>query len=122
MIDWTKPVRTKEDHYHVNIWKIDKKVFGSYIGLNGEEMEEIAADWTLDGRFFSIQNRKSSLDLENIPEDTYVWFNVYEDEEGLYTSEPFSSKSRCEFDANNTIKTIVGRHKVKLEKGRFDES
>ncbi|MES0444927.1 MAG: hypothetical protein ABUJ92_00140 [Desulfobacterales bacterium] len=77
MIDWTKPVQTK-DGRPVTIWTTESKV-GVY-PVRGEFLfggEWKADAWAIDGNLF----HDGSLDdknLMNVPEEIEGWVNIYE--------------------------------------------
>lgn len=74
-IDWTKPVRTK-DGRAVRVLCTDGP--GDYSVAGYIEGETNPRSWTLDG-YFHINERHSTLDLENIPQSIQreYWVNVY---------------------------------------------
>jgi hypothetical protein len=53
-------------------------------------------------------------------EDRYVWFNVYKDHGVLYLGRECVSKAEAE-EVGAFNKRTVGRIKIKLEEGRWDD-
>ena len=118
MIDWSKPLRTVEGHYPCRVYRTDLK--GDYPILitidygDWEETEKL----TLDGRVH-LDNKFSYI--ENIPEEKFVWINVYETPDGsLYTGSIYSSIEQVKNAFKACSEKPVGCLKVKLER-RFDE-
>jgi len=117
MIDWSKPLRTVEGHYPCRVYRTDLK--GDYpilITIDYGDWEE-TDKLNLDGRVH-LDNKFSYI--ENIPEEKFVWINVYEHHNGeLFINLSFKNKQDAE-EFQSDIKNRVGCLKVKLER-RFDE-
>ena len=111
MIDFNKPVQTKSGRA-VRILCTDAPGVSSVIGLL--ESKEVMR-WLVCGTHFSAYTR--DYDLENVPEDTFVYLNVYLDaRKQMFV---LSNPSRAVADQVQLFNRI-GCIKVKLE-ARFDD-
>ena len=112
MIDFNKPVQTKSGRA-VRILCTDAPDAMPVIGLVGDELIR----WSADGSFYAFYRCASSYDLENVPEDTFVYLNVYLDScKNMFV---LSNPSKAVADQVQLFNRI-GCIKVKLE-ARFDE-
>ena len=110
MIDFSKPVRTKSGRA-VRILCTDAPGVMSVIGLASDELLR----WTVNGSFYF--NRTSDYDLENVPEGTFVYRNVYLIGGKLAGYGSYATSSAADEYA---MDDRVGRIEVKLE-AHFDD-
>lgn len=87
MIDWNKPVRTK-DGREVRVLCTDRVTDSSYpvLALVKDGCGyEAAHSYTIEGKY-RISGTESKNDLENVPEVKSIWVNVYPDDVYGYRS------------------------------------
>jgi hypothetical protein len=120
MINWDKPIRVKDSHRAARLICSDRKTPKGYkttyvVLVLMDDDREVAIMYDEDGRAPSWQ----LYALENIPEERYVWINIYKGHETHYC---FASKEDADYNAKyvNTTYERIGCMKVKLEE-RFDE-
>ena len=118
-IDWSKPLRTVQGHYPVRVLCTDRKHLYPVVILYSISSDERIYSLTIDGK---CDCNASSPFVENVPEDQYVWINVYKREgHDLYSGTARSSKEGVDNNISPHGVTRVSRIKIKLEEGRWDE-
>lgn len=117
-IDWSRPVRRKGDKELVRVLCIDAPGKQPVIALY--ETGRIHR-YSIDGTYWNEKD-DCDLDLENVPEERYVWVNIYTSPSGF---DGFAHPSRADADASCAGACVdegrVACIKVKIEEGRFDD-
>lgn len=115
MLDPTKPLQTRDGR---KVSLITTEGRGDYplVGYVGEE--DTPTSWTKEGEWRK-RGGNFPIDLINIPEDVYVWINVYKDKAGKLNRGGVHG-SRKSADAMQDDGRI-SRIRVKLVEGQWDE-
>lgn len=113
MIDWTKPVQTR-DGRKVRVLCTDMKqrtspVAGLITSSDGEEYQQ---SWGADGLL--APRCKGAADLINVPEKRVVWVNMCKD--GV--SGCFTSRGLANLGAYSSREACV---RIEYEVGQYDE-
>lgn len=113
MIDFTKPLRTR-DGRKVRILCTDRKGWTPIVGLIINDSGETIETWSSDGTFKRGALKSDPLDLVNINEGV-LWVNVYDN------GEPGCAYATREEADEWAVKERLARVKVPWREGQFDE-
>lgn len=116
--DPTKPVQTRGGKKLIRgPEKIKNNSYPYFALVESDSGDVWPVTFAENGQEF--EGHQSSNDLVNVPEEQFVWVNVYKCvNESLYCS--FSHASRKEAD-DGSSSVRVGRLKIKLVEGQWDD-
>lgn len=123
MIDWTKPIQTRDGRKAVLIAegvRVTLTCLRNQVRVDCGIRDSVYQVSPVSGRLDERVGHEKNDDIINVPEPPktrYVWLNVYEQQDGsLGTGYVYTSRKSADVASGR-----VGRMKITLEKGRWDE-
>ena len=114
--DPTKPPFRTKNGMEVSLITADGRLPQPIIGYVGHD--DGVSSWSNDGTYHR-DGKPSCLDLVNIPEEQFIWVNVYKVKESmLFSVFLFTSREDADEGADERR---VSRLKIKLVEGRWDD-
>ena len=105
MVDWTKPIQTKDGRRAIYIGVGHDKKYPRLVEVDGKPLEWLVDRFMEDGR--SLEDCNSLDDLENIPEKVELEICIYKDACGNYRAVENPSVYPATWKLVKTIKIEV---------------
>lgn len=116
-VDWTKPIRKINGEAARFMGRVDNIQYPVVV-VTGSPGYETPVTYSEDGAYrLSPGPEISSLDIENIPEERFMYVNLYPSK-GLLLGVAHSSREQADAEAGSCR---VSCQKVLIEPGRFDD-